>query len=414
MPDRTLLNAGDDVHPLVRAAFYAFVFSIPLEYPERSIPLEIHTITGALFLVVALIQPRICFRRPPAAFWWLAAYLWVYIALTLFAEHSREAMKLFLNYLLVLFIFWVAYNLMRRAALARRACIAFAAACTLIATLSVYGIATHTVVSDQTLRRIVFGQDPNLLGGNMALALVAVIALGFAVDTSLWAGAVWGAVGVMLGRSLMLSGSRGAFIAVGIGVLAFALHTRDIRTFAKHLGVARRGVAVLTAVVYRSESLWRRYERTLQTGSMSGREQIYPEAWQMFTERPVFGWGPIDNTYELGLRTAIFTIGRHNREGRSLHADKDTHNLLLDVLTSTGVAGAAPLCICLALCIAGAWKGRAGPHGTMPFALAVTLLALSMNANWSASKQGWVMLAFAAASGRAWFRPDDLRLTRAD
>ena len=48
----------------------------------------------------------------------------------------------------------------------------------------------------------------------------------------------------------------------------------------------------------------------------------------------------------------------------------------------------------------GAWKARAGYHGTTPLALVTVVLVLSMDANWSASKQGWVLLAYAAASGQ--------------
>ena len=44
------------------------------------------------------------------------------------------------------------------------------------------------------------------------------------------------------------------------------------------------------------------------------------------------------------------------------------------------------------------WAARAGPHGTAPFAIAVVVLCIAMNTNWSASKQGWLMFAYAAAS----------------
>src|SRR5712691_4805654 len=65
---RVMRADSRDINRFVRWGFYAFVFSIPLEYPDRTIPVELHTITGALFLVIALLQPSVCFRRPPAAF----------------------------------------------------------------------------------------------------------------------------------------------------------------------------------------------------------------------------------------------------------------------------------------------------------------------------------------------------------
>jgi O-antigen ligase len=391
-----------EVNTAVRWAFYLFVFSIPLEYPDRTIPLEVHTITGSLFLAVTLAQSKLCFRRPPAAFWCLAVYLWLYVAIGVFSEHFAEAAKLFLNYLLVAFLFWVGGNLMRRHLLSRAVLWSFVLGCALVGSLNVLGIATRVVETDDTVRRIVFGQDANLLGGNMALALVALMALTFSGQTKLVHPRVilGAAVAFPLAKCLMLAGSRGALLALVAGVVAFTFQTASIRSFSRNGVVALLAVAALAMVMYRSDSMLKRYQKTLTTGSMSGREQIYPEAWKMFLERPVFGWGPIDNTYELGLRTAGFSIGKHNADGRTSKADKDTHNLVLDVLTSMGLLGGLPLFMCLTVCACAAWTARGGPHGTTPFALVVVVLVLSMDANWSASKQGWIVLAYAAASGR--------------
>src|SRR5205814_2035808 len=84
-----------------------------------------------------------------------------------------------------------------------------------------------------------------------------------------------------------LAGSRGAVLAVAGGVLAFGLQTRDLRAFAKTFFVTAMIAAALVVVVYRSDSMMKRYTRTLESGNMSGREQIFPEAWKMFAERPL-------------------------------------------------------------------------------------------------------------------------------
>src|SRR5436190_20390471 len=393
--------ARSAVHPWIRWGLYAFMFSIPFEYPDRTIPLEVHTITALLFVMVALIQTRVCFRRPCASCWWLAAYLWGYASLGLFSAHLGETAKLFLNYAIVACLFWIETNLLRRERLARGALWSFVLGCSVVATLNVLGIGTKVVESDDTTRRIVFGQDANLLGGNMALALVALMTLTFGARTRLLQWRVVGAIALafVLAKSLMLAGSRGAVLAVAGGVLAFGLQTRDLRAFAKTFFVTAMVAASLLVVVYRSDSMMKPYTRTLQSGNMSGREQIFPEAWKMFAERPLLGWGPIENQYELGLRTAGFNIGRHNADGVSDRDAKDTHNLMLDVLTSMGILGGLPLFICIGTCAWGAWRARATIRGTAPLALVVVVLMLSMDANWSASKQGWAMMAFAAASG---------------
>ena len=39
---------------VLQASLYLLVASIPFEYPERTIPLEIPTLTGAVFLLVII------------------------------------------------------------------------------------------------------------------------------------------------------------------------------------------------------------------------------------------------------------------------------------------------------------------------------------------------------------------------
>ena len=399
---RGRLAARPDSHyvqPAVRWGFYAFVFSIPLEYPDRTIPLEVHTITGSLFLLIALVQPQFCFRRPPAAFWWLAAYLWIYLILGLVAEHTGEALKLFGNYLLVAFLFWVSYNLMRHESVARAAVLSFVLACALLALLHFLGIGTRTIMDGQVARRTIFGQNANLLGSNMALGFAAVIALTYGVHKAAFQLPLAAGLALLLGNSLILSGSRGAMVALGVGLLAFTLQIGNISIIARNLALALLAGAAVTWAAYTSDSMRTRYEQTLSKGRLSGREQIYPAAWQMFVERPLTGWGPVDNNYELGWRTVGYRIGSRWALGLSPKPDKDFHNLMLDVLTATGVLGAFPLLMCIALCVRAAWKARAGPQGTMPFALAAVVLVVSMSIDVSASKQPWLIFALAAASG---------------
>ena len=52
----------------------------------------------------------------------------------------------------------------------------------------------------------------------------------------------------------------------------------------------------------------------------------------MISERPILGWGPIENQFEIGAR-----IGEEKKDRR------DAHNIVLDLMTSTGFLGAIPL-----------------------------------------------------------------------
>src|SRR3989449_5052364 len=88
----------------------------------------------------------------------------------------------------------------------------------------------------------------------------------------------------------------------------------------------------------------------------------------MAAERPLVGWGPVNNKYELGIRL-----------DERIHRRRDAHNLLLEVLTATGAFGAVPFLVGLGLCAAGAWQARRRAHGV----LALALLAGVMLANMS-------------------------------
>lgn len=394
---RHVMPASDSraVMTIVRWAFYLFVFSIPLEDPQRTIPLEVHTITGSLFLLVALLQPRLCFRRPPAAFVCFAAYLWVYAAFAILSNHPADAWKLFFNFLLVGMVFWAASNVLRVDNVARKAFLGFIIGAAIVGVMQRFAI----FGSDFEGRTVVFGQDANLLGGNMALALLMVLGLAYGRDrVPLRVHLLAGLVALLLLRTLLWSSSRGAGLAFVAGLIVFAFRGGSARAITRHVTIAVLAAVVLMLAAYRNESLLKRYQETLSQGDLSGREEIYPEAVKMFWEHPLFGWGPMDHMYELGVRTSGFHIGKRNADGVAYHEFRDFHNLVLDILTAVGVFGAVPFFAAIALGIWAAWRVRAGPRATLPLALAICALVVGLSINVSASKQLWLVLAYAVAS----------------
>jgi O-antigen ligase len=124
------------------------------------------------------------------------------------------------------------------------------------------------------------------------------------------------------------------------------------------------------------------------TGNLAGREQLYPALWTMFLEKPVMGWGPINNTHELAAR-----VGERTRPKRS------AHNLLLELMTAGGLMTTMPFLIGAWLCVRGAWRARSGGHGVLPLALLCSLFLSNMSGDWGGSKLLWVMLAYALVSG---------------
>jgi len=396
------------VNPIVRWAFYGFVFSIPLEYPPRPIPLEIHTITGVIFMMIALIQPRICFRKAPKAFWWFTVYLFIYMALTLFySDHMNEALIFFLNLLQAAFLFWICYNLLRYEAIVRGALLSFAVSSASVASLMVLGIGT-TVYHSTTegARRTVLGQDPNIVSANMALGIIALLGLSFGLGaikrrpnliTKLRFYLMIGPMMALQGVCLIMTGSRGGMAALGVGFLAFTLKQGNIFKMFRNFIVVLSALGLAGWVIINTEPMKSRYNKAVKRGDMSGRQYIYPHAFDMIEEKPLFGWGPGNQQYELFERTKRLEFGDPTK--RKTRKTRATHNLALEVLTSTGIVGAAPIFICIGLCLWGGWKARATTQGILPFALAMAVLMVNMAVPWQAAKQGWLIFAYAVAFG---------------
>jgi O-antigen ligase len=394
-----MINLHHKVNPLVRWGFYGFVLSIPFEYPDRTIPVEVHTITGAIFLMIAFLQPGICFRRPPAVFWLFLVYvfIWTILGLLMGVKYPSEFVTMFLIYVEGILLFWTAYNLMLNGEIAKNALLTFAISCALMAVLLRTGYFESGLGSvgkySGSGRLTGMGQDPNILAGNLALGILTLIGLTYGVNKQIIKFRAFYLIPIpLMGICLAYTGSRGGVTALGVGLLVFTLKRGNMLSRVKSLtGILLLFLFFLWAN-YHAGGIWNRYLETLEDGNMAAREEIYPQAWKMFLEKPLAGWGPVNNKYKLAARTA--------EEGRE-SPFRDTHNLWLELLTATGVLGALPFLLGVWLCLQAAWKARASAYGIIPLVLMITVLILNISVNWIQSKQDWLVFAFALASSRA-------------
>ena len=381
------------VYPLVRWSFYALVFLQGPDIPNRTFPIGLPTIAAFVLLPVMLFQARICFRRPPAAFWWFCAFFAGYLIWSCFAVHSEWKMIILLVQEVLLL--WVAFNLMQYENIANNSLIALAASCVFLAYLQFKGIwATPVWDHRYGTRWSVMGQDPNYFAGFLSLGTVALI--GFACrhkKTGLWLRIAAGAFAGFILLAIIRTGSRGGTIAVAAGILALMPGGSGIWSKIKNTVVVLFAVGFLVTTIVKSPVLKGRYQRTADEGAMSGREEINPAAWAMIEEKPVFGWGPIDNKYELGKR-AVYITERHP-EG-----DRDPHNVFLDVLTSVGFLGGAPYLIGVLLSLVAGWKGRKGPLGAMPLALVFSSVVIGLTINTLVFKIYYCLSGYALASAQ--------------
>lgn len=378
---------------VLQGGLYLLVASIPFEYPERTIPLEIPTLTGTIFLLGTLLHPRRCYGRLPSAALWFGAYLVAFLIamVTSSGEHASEALSEYVIVVQGVLVFLAAFNLMRDETVATRALVTLVAACAVRATLPLFGLVrTTSAVWTGGERVSALGQNANSAAMILAAGLVALVGLAFIGHRKTgWRLALTGSLAALLGFAVLETGSRGGLAALLAGVLLFALAANTLGSRLRNGAIAVLAVSLLVVATFRLPMMKNRLEESLRTGDLAGREQLYPALWTMFLEKPVLGWGPVDNTYELALR-----VGQRDRPRRA------AHNSVLELLTASGLVGATLFLIGAWLSVRSAWLARRGGHGVLPLALLGSLFVSNMSGDWLASKLLWVVLAYALASGK--------------
>jgi O-antigen ligase len=300
----------------------------------------------------------------------------------------------------IFFLMWSGYNLMRYERIMKTALVTLVISCSVISALQLLGVGTTDWYEyGAAARRAVLGQNPNNMANNISLGLLALLGLAFGRNKTLpWAKYVSAPLALIMAGAIIDTQSRGALLALGIGFATFAIRGRTLWEKARSLIIVLVVLGGLVLAVLQTPTVASRYKRTLYENNMAGREKIFPAAWEMFKDKPLLGWGPIDNKYELGTRVQILKNPNIYKRSDSTKGVTDTHNMFLDALTSIGLFGTVPLYLFIILCMLAAWRAHHGSQGALPLAMVVTVILINMSGNWVASKLDWLMMAYALAS----------------
>lgn len=386
---------------LTRRALYLFVLSIPFELPDLPLPFDLPTMTACILIGAALLQPLRCFARIPLALVPFTAFLLAYVARFALGtgDHAAEVARLVALMMQCLLVFWVCYNLFRDPRVVRGALIALVVAAAARALLQLTGVAANVVEATSAAPRLsAFGQNADKAAVIMGAGLLALLGLMQSRDGNGRparrrrggrAPLVWTAAAA-LGAAIVQTGSRGGILALAIAVLALLAAAEPLPRRARRIGVVVAALGLLAALTWTIDSTRKRFEATIERGAMAGRENIYPELLAMATLKPVAGWGPIENKYELGER--LKAPERFRR--------RDAHNLWLEAVTAAGLLALLPLLVGHAACARAAWAAcRRGD--ALPLALLALVFAANMSNNWIVGKLDWVVLALALAAGNS-------------
>src|SRR5207302_1437202 len=165
------------VQPVVRWALYAYICSIPFEMPGRSIPVEIPTLVGSVFLLATLLDRRAAYGRLPQALVAFVVCLWMFAtaALLNLASHQLEVLHFFVEMVQLLLLFWTIANLLTDEPVRLGALRALALACAVRAALQVFGLAsTQRALWTGGERISALGQNANLSALILATGLLPI------------------------------------------------------------------------------------------------------------------------------------------------------------------------------------------------------------------------------------------------
>jgi len=139
-------------------------------------------------------------------------------------------------------------------------------------------------------------------------------------------------IGLLIGTAIIETGSRGGLLALGAGWWRWCSRAGgDLKVRLRNGLVTALALGILTYAAFTATVMKNRLEATAETGTLAGREQLWPSLVEMALEKPWAGWGPINNQYEVAARTTDMAA-RASRRPQSLARADD----------GAGLAGTIP------------------------------------------------------------------------
>lgn len=410
---------------IIRWMYCLLVFSIPFESLNLGLAWQktlgsTPKVLGVILIVLTVCIRGLHIRRPPTAFVCFASYLAFLTVSGLLRDQDYFSKALSALYTLsqLIIFFYISYDILNSRTMIGVTVAATALSCTLLVALQLSGAELSGMGSQNETRgppragvverESALGNNPNNFGGMMCIGFICLLWLlckAGEADRRV-AMACMAVVGGVIAAVIVRTGSRGATLALVASILTFVFIRINILTVIKRL-VASLVLLAVMALLLPDDVIWSvadRWDRSLASGDLARREYIYPAAWDMFLERPLFGWGPFSNRAELGARMHTGGVSEPNEPTDELC---DTHNLPLMIVTEAGIVGAAPFIAGFYLCYSAAWCARKGPYGFIALAVMNATFIWNLSSTYYDTKIFWLSLALALACGDRGVTRDD-------
>ncbi|MEI6193988.1 MAG: O-antigen ligase family protein [Verrucomicrobiota bacterium] len=381
---------------VVRYLLYAFTFSLNFEYWEF-LNIGSFTITKTigilLFVVTLLYSQKVLFKPDPSAWALLFIWLWSAIASVLNAYSNDELFDVFTGPLFTLLqclcLFWIIQNFFHDKKTLINTLMAFAFGCFIIALLMFLGFGVKSELQRNGFERLsLFGFNPNDFGLYMVLCVVIVMSVVLENPSKLgdWRFLLLFGVPIVL-KAAFASGSRGALVALVLGLATFSFARRSARKQLLVWGVMTAMGALIVLYISNSDIQLLRWQSTIESGDSAGRSELWLVAFEKISEKPFSGWG--------------FT--GMSRCFQQISDGFDPHNAFLAMFMLAGVVGGFLFLAITSWWLLQAFEARRTILGCLPLALVTVVLSVFIKGgSIYMLKIVWVMLACVAPMRRYW------------
>lgn len=203
-----------------------------------------------------------------------------------------------------------------------------------------------------------------------------------------WSGVLAVAAAIVLFSGVLITGSRGGFLSMVVGLAFLFLLTPNRRNALGYVLALATVVIIGGALLLEADVLLRRLELTTTGAQYGARDQISAAAFRLVLQQPVIGYG-------FG-REAGQAIGA--AMGRGSESAPATHNTYLQVAIAFGVPALSLWLLMLVSVMARSWKARRDSVALLFLCLLITSMAYGLVSDLGLNKYFWLLLGFAAGT----------------
>lgn len=309
-----------------------FVFSIPFEYWDPfgvSSFFSVTKMAGFAYAAMAFLTIRDSFDLKIFKYVKLLLIFWILLLVLSHLNYTSSNTVSIFNFTILqnIILYWLITSDLIRGNIRLRAIIlSFLLSIILMSTLLSLGIGVKQDYVENLARITFFGNNPNTVGVLAGLGIV--FSLYFILNPSQNYGSKSYLIILAIPSFIMLllhSGSRGALITLVMSA-AIMLITNKATPFKRILQI---GLLIIASTYFmeklvESELMYKRITLFVEEGNTAGRGEIWENVLEIASKRPIIGYG---------------TTGFENEMRVIYGGNKDSHNLFLYVLVTTGIIG---------------------------------------------------------------------------